>query len=901
MAGFIRRYGYFPGTEVITQIEGTVIVDLPPPGAVEGIGTGTVGIVGEFADCTYTVQAGSAGEIDTKLRPVEAFSTQDLLNKVGGFDETLGDFGNSLGNGFVALRNKRYSRLVLAPINLSSTRGARFTRQLPLCTSQTNTLPVVPVSGATITAGREFRNGVGRIRVAQPVQYTARNPIDTGTGGSVLTAGAFATTQPFEAAPGYDWTTLQRPDGSLGAKKGDILVIGNNNSGAVQPLPIIGLSGAGTYRVALDPTVTAAVAAVVTGAPFVASGFVGPTSAVVTGAAFVASGFVGGEQIQVSIDGAPATTVTFLVTDQTPAQVAAAINTALGSTVAADGGGFLTLTSPTTGPLSAVFLAEPVPGVLAAIGLVAGTTNGVVGETLTLDIDGGGIQVISFTAAAQTPAQVAAVINAAVGSAIASGAGGFLTITSPTTGLSSTLVLANGVPPALAGIGLVAGTTTGADAITNVLNVELLDGTTFDFVTESGTVPWRLHFSTDADSAPERVFGSTVAGGYAALEPGGYVIAVRPLTDSAGLQVDGNYAAGTAINPAVVPPVLTGNSADPLSGLSGLLHPVDPTAFTAAVQGINPVAGSALNALYSNAIDALISEDDPARDINIVVAARKSSAIRSKLRAHVLQASEVGLGRMTIISPELTETDLTTIVSNPDPGVGANRDERVIYSWPGARHSVPEAVGYLIATPLGTTTSDGILDDTFDHWYASLLSNLAPERNPGQAAQPVPTVFAPVIGTQRGVNNLGLAEYTALRRVGVSGLRIDRTVGPIIQSGITTSLISGQKNVNRRRMADFIEDSLARRLVQFTKLPLTNQLKDGAVGECDAFLNTLLSPNNPAAQRISAYSLDDKSGNTPELEAKGIFVIIARVRTLATADFIVVQAEIGEGVNVQVD
>ena len=200
MAGFVRRYGYFPGTEVITQIEGTVIVDLPPPGAVEGVGTGTVALVGEFADCTYAVQAGSSGDIGTKLRPVEVFSTQDLLNKVGGFDETLGDFGNSLGNGFCALRNKRFSRLVLAPINLASAWGARFTRELPLCTSQTNTLPVVPVSGATISAGREFRSGVGRIRIAQTVQYTARNPIDDGTGGSIATAGAPAVTQPFTAA-----------------------------------------------------------------------------------------------------------------------------------------------------------------------------------------------------------------------------------------------------------------------------------------------------------------------------------------------------------------------------------------------------------------------------------------------------------------------------------------------------------------------------------------------------------------------------------------------------------------------------------------------------------------------------------------------------------------------------
>jgi len=797
MAGFIRRYGYFPGTEVITQIEGTVIVDLPPPGAVEGVGTGTVAVVGEFADCTYAVQYGTSGDISAKLRPVEAFSTQDMLNKVGGFDETLGDFGNSLGNGFAALRNKRFSRLVLMPVNLASAQGARFVRELPLCTAPTNTLPVVPVSGATISAGREFRDGVGRIRIAQTVQFTARNYIDAGVGGSIANAGAPAVTQPFTAAPGFDWLAIERPDGSLGAKKGDILVIGNNNAGALQPLPAGGNLGAGTYRVAADPMAVPA------------------SSATFTGAVFVASGFAGGETIGVAVDGGASVPVVFGIGDQSPAQVAAAINTAVGITLVTVAGGALVFTSPTTGVLSEVDV--PVTGALTSIGLT------------------GGFDVF------------------------------------------------------------------GSAAASNVIDVEKLDGTSFDFVTVAGTVPWRLHFSTDADSAPERVIGSSVAGGYAALEAGGYVVAVRPLTNTAGAQVTGTYPAGTAISPAVVPTALTGSTADPLSGLSGLLHPLVATAFTAAVQGINPVSSASIDALYESAIDALVSEDDPARDINIVVAARKSAAIRTKLKAHVLQASEVGLGRTTVISPELSVQDLTTVVSAPDPGVGANRDERVIYSWPGARQSVPEAVSYLIATAIGTTTSDGILDDTFDHWYASLLSNLAPERNPGQAAQPVPTVFAPVLGTQRGVSNLGLAEYTALRRAGVSGLRIDRTVGPIIQSGITTSLTSGQKNVSRRRMADFIEDSLARRLVQFTKLPLTNQLKDGAVGECDAFLNTLLSPNNPAAQRIADYSLDDKSGNTPELEAKGIFVIIARVRTLVTSDFIVVQAQIGEGVNVNVD
>src|SRR5262249_30092133 len=109
-------------------------------------------------------------------------------------------------------------------------------------------------------------------------------------------------------------------------------------------------------------------------------------------------------------------------------------------------------------------------------------------------------------------------------------------------------------------------------------------------------------------------------------------------------------------------------------------------------------------------------------------------------------------------------------------------------------------------------------------------------------------------------------------------------------------LLSGQKNINRRRMADFIEDSLAQALVQFAKLPMTTQLRDGAESETNAFLEQLLSPNNPAAQRIDDFKVDPVSGNTPELEALGIFVLVVSVRTLPTADFIVLQAQIGEGV-----
>lgn len=681
MAGFIRRYDYFPAVDIITLIEGVVIADIPPPGSVQGVSQGVAGIVGEFSDMTYATAVNSSGVVSTKHQQVEIRSAQDLLNKVGGWDETLGEFGGSLGNGFQALRSKKYSRLICAPVNLADSQGTRYLRDLPLSTSPTNINPVVPMSAATVVAGREFRvASVGRVRVAARKVFTGNTAFATGTGGST-SAGGSAATQVFNGAT--DWTTIPRPDGSIGTYVGDILVIGNNNAGAKQPV-----AEAGTYRVQATP--------------------------------------------------------------------------------------------------------------------VSGTA----------------------------------------------------------------------------------------------VTVEKLDGSNFVFTSQT-TVPWRLHTSSDADTAPVKVPGSSSPGGYAAADIGGYTTPTRPITNPAGGNTNGSYTQGLVMAPAVSTPATTGSSWDPLSGLEGRIKPGGSggLTFTAATQRINAPANATIDALYSDAITATDTEDEPAHDINIIWAARKSSTIRNDILQNALNASQHSVGRMGIISPDLAQQDIDVIISGTDPGISAH-NERLIYTWPGAVTNVPEAANFQIKTADGQTTIDGNLDETFDSYYASVLSNLQPELNPGQAAPPIPSLLAPVLGIQRGVSGLNMNDYIALKANGVSALRIDRNVGPVIQSGITTSLTSGQTTVNRRRMDDYITDSLAAALVAFVKLPVTNQFKDAVVGEAVAFLDQLLSPANPTAQRIADYQVDDKSGNTQQLNDQGIFVLIVRVKLLATGDFIVLQAEIGQTVNI---
>lgn len=658
MAGFVRRFGYFPPKEVLTQIEGAVAIDLPPTASIQGVGTGCVALVGECTDAGYAVSVATNGDLSTRVTPTEVFGAQDLLNKFGGFDETIGKFGADLGNAFAALRNKRFPRLIVAPVDnvtpsSGTNKGIRVFRDLPTNKSASDPSPIVPVTGATVAAGREFLSAANRIRTAKAVTFGSDAAYKTGTDGSVTTAGA-AATQTFTSAAG-DFV-------NKGVKKGDILVVG-----------------------------------------------------------------------------------------------------------------------------------------------VIGTNNAA--NTLTLRVN----------------------------------------------------------------------TRTSATA----LEVERLDGANFAFVTES-SLAYRLHVGRTADS-------SAVSGrDQSATETGGYTVPARPL--------DVTVSAGTVCAPTVVPDAATASSWDVLSGLGARVSPGTALTYDANVHAPNAATNATIRTRYERAIDALLSDAEPVRDVNIVVSARKDNTIAAKLRAHVLTASERGLTRRAITSPAINQLTLNNVLASSAPGVGGFRTDRVDYAWPGYRHSVPEAVGFSLATSDGSTTSDGILDETNDVLLASVEANLAPERNPGQASEPVPTLMSSVLAFARGTPDMSIAEYIALRAAGIVAMRFDRIAGPIYQSGVTTSLTSGQKNISRRRMADFIQDSVTNRLNQLAKQPMTDAWKGAALAEVISFLDGLLSENNPAAQRISGYSVDDKSGNTDDLEAAGVHVIIGDVRLLATGDVLVFQTNIGEGV-----
>lgn len=683
MSGFIRRFSSFPAQDVLTAIEGINIIDLPPPAAVQGLSTNVIACVGEFADMTYAVSVDTSGNITTFIQPQEVFSGQDLLNKVGPFDATLGAFGSDMGSGYVALRNKTFGRLIVVPVNLTSATGIRMWRQLPTCKSATDPTPIVPTLAASVPAAFTFKKTsatIDRINTAARVTFTGIEAYSKGVDGSVTTAAA-AATQTFTSAGSFFQSGV-RIDGITGVQVGDILVVGViGGAGALG-------SNANTYRVVAIPSET-------------------------------------------------------------------------------------------------------------------------------------------------------------------------------------------------------------------TLTVQILDGTNFAFSTGSA-LPWRLHDGRVADS-----YGP--GSGSLTTSQGSFTVPVRPITNGAGTgssSVDGTWATAQQLDPVVPAAAGSATTWNPLSGLTGRTGPTTGVAFTAAIQAPNAANSAGIDALYATSFDALLYDSSPASDVSHVFPARTSDTIRLKVKSHVQTASAQGVGRTGSISPgaqQAISTVISTVTGDVSPGVGAYRDERVFYHWPPVKTFIPEAVGISIKRADGSIGTDGIIDTLGSAWMSSVLGNLAPERNPGEFSATTSRVLSPVIGYATNVPPLDINTWEALRRVGISGIRMDRTVGPIFQSGVTTSLLAGQKNINRRKMADYIEDSIGAALKPFAKLPMSNQLQDAVIGEVDDFLTQLLSPDNPSAQRINGYLLDSKSGNTPQSTAAGIFVLVIKVRTTPTADFIVLQFEVGEGVVVTSD
>jgi len=623
-----------------------------------------------------------------------------------------------------------------------------------------------------------------------------------------------------------------------------IIVRVDTSIGAVEFTRLASISGNENNTWNLEPAQVLRIE--LDGAAAVSATFDAAIALETSGAGTYPSTFAGGEQMTVTMDAGTSLEITqqifFQVGDQTQAQVISRINGALGYTAAIDaGGGITTLQGRIRGTAGEVDITSIDALVTTATGFAAGTTNGT-GDVANIDE-------VTF-------AEAKSVIEADVaGTLIDRDADGNIRLSSATvSGVTRTIEVI----------------TTATTALAFEFPLDVLADA---FVSVAASIP----AGTRVQTVGGTVWVTAQTVDTTADEPDDYVARIRPAED------DGTTA-GTGVGTVVV--VTT-----PIA--SGSWAVTNPAPVAAAL------TEPALDAAYVTAIDKTLNPNSVSKETNIIVSARQSTAIRQRIRSNAINASADGLrGRLGVVRPPLGTTTRATARGSTAPGVGATRDQRVVYAYPGARTFIPQIAARGVSGGTGFTV-DGRIDVGFDTWASSTMSQLAPEENPGQLTG----FMVSIVGVELNnpdVQDMRIDDYKAFKRAGIAALRMNEGTA-VIQSGKTSvdpAVHPNLQNINRRRMADFIQDTLAQRANAFSKKLATRLRRSLVTGEINGFMNQLLSPSNEAAQRIDGYLLDPRAGNTPQSLAAGVFRIILKVRTTPSLDVIVIETVIGENVEV---
>jgi hypothetical protein len=546
---------------------------------------------------------------------------------------------------------------------------------------------------------------------------------------------------------------------------------------------------------------------------------------------------VGGETVTLAIDAMPQFTVTFLSTDNSVAAAAARINQYAGFTLATTNAGQLVLTSRQLGSGAKVqVVAFDAGGTATKLGLTVSTQNGTGNVADSNAVTFAELKTVVEAAAAGVKIDQTSDLRPRASF-----------VTTPGTGTITVVA-----PQTATDFGFVVGDTAGATGPAGTIAA----GTV---VKTGGGVRYLTMQDVDV----------------LATNAGPYEVKIRHALD------DGTGTSSLAGSITVV------DSSTPIDFGSFAVINLVPTT--------NALTEAALDAAYEFAFDQTLDVNTVAKEVNLSWSARQSNACRRKGKDNALFASANGcFGRLFAARPPLG-TLKSIAKGNAEPGVGPYRDQRLVYCYPGARALLPAMAQVGTAGGAGFT-ADGVIDQGSDGWLCSVCSQLAPEENPGQDAG----LMGNVVGLESSPNVQGftIVDYTDFRAKGICALRLDGGVASF-QSGVTSvdpSVQPNLRNIARRRMADFIQDTLANALKGFAKKLSTVKRRAAVVSEVRGFLRGLKSPENPSAQRIADFDVAPII-NAVEL-AQGLFRLKIAVQTLSSLDSIVLQTTIGEGVDV---
>lgn len=316
------------------------------------------------------------------------------------------------------------------------------------------------------------------------------------------------------------------------------------------------------------------------------------------------------------------------------------------------------------------------------------------------------------------------------------------------------------------------------------------------------------------------------------------------------------------------------------------------------VPGTNAAANivDKLELQYTNAIDSTVSTAGVLEDVTAIWSARNDKAvatytIRQKLGEAARDASAVGRGRVACMANLPAQTTSATAQT---AAIAVATAMQSALSTDADRALVCFPYVYVYSSTLGKNVLVSPAG-----FKAALCVNLPEEYQTSVANTYLGGIqsFEPIVATTPPLR----AGYVAFKAGGVSALLNDRSAGWWFQSAVTavnSTTYPTRQFDNRRRMADFIQDTIAGIAAGYSKLPATTERVDALVGEIEGFLSSLVSESNPAQQRIESFLVDAKSANTSALTAAGCWTFVIKVRMLSDLNYLVFQTQIGPTVEV---
>lgn len=176
-----------------------------------------------------------------------------------------------------------------------------------------------------------------------------------------------------------------------------------------------------------------------------------------------------------------------------------------------------------------------------------------------------------------------------------------------------------------------------------------------------------------------------------------------------------------------------------------------------------------------------------------------------------------------------------------------------------------------------------------ESWMACVLANTDVDIHPGEHdtkrfLKGISRLHRPAMTRQ---------DYIDLRAAGISALEVDLG-DPVFVSGVTTDLTPGKTEITRRRMADFLQLSIAYTLRFHVKKKNTTARRRAINATITGFLSNL----QRLGRVVENYNVDGEILNNATDRAAGIERILTQVKLIGHALHIVLQTEIGTGVTI---